>query len=231
MGLSIQCPVRGRASPVERCCSHCKRRSQLPSKPAGRFVNISKKNLVALGIACVGIAVLGGVAGSFFSRWWQGGTYEHGYSHVHHDSSLLHVGDVAPDIELTDLAGLPTSPLEIIKDKATIFLFLAAGCGACEKAIKDAKTFKDELPPDIQIVGICSQDYEQARSFKEESRLPFQLYCDPAAVFREEYGMSTYPSTVGFTRDGHVALVKEGYSPKFTILDACMELTKNVTSN
>ena len=146
-----------------------------------------------------------------------------GSSSIGNASSILAVGDMAPEFELSDQDGQLHS-LEDYRDQWVVLYFYpkddTPGCTtqACEFR-DNIFAFKDM---NAQILGISLDDVESHKSFAEEYGLPFPLLADTDGDAATAYGVKTRMfgmvmakrQTFIISPDGMVAKHYEKVDPK-----------------
>jgi peroxiredoxin Q/BCP len=107
-----------------------------------------------------------------------------------HCSTVLSVGDKAPDFEGIDQFGKKWTLDELVKDRSIVLYFYPKDFTPV--CTKEACLFRDaheELAKGgISVVGISMDDAESHARFAEQHRLPFPLLSDPDKRIANAYG-------------------------------------------
>jgi peroxiredoxin len=160
------------------------------------------------------------VAGRWYVDWKQSRAYDQQLKAMRHGrGSLLKPGDPFPDVEVVGLNGSPSGTLKIVEDQTTLLLLVSVGCEPCTEMINTWKQDLNDLPSDVQVIGICQGDPEYAEVYMKKTGFPFLLYCDTGYVFPSKYGLDVFPSMVGLTADGLIAFLFEGRHATISLLD------------
>jgi peroxiredoxin len=105
-------------------------------------------------------------------------------------SSLLKVGDKAPDFTLPDTDLKPRSLKEFLADKTVLAFFVGAFTSVCTK---EMCTFRDSMARlidlEAQIVGIAVTDPFSNKAFAEKNRLTFPILSDYKREVIKAYGI------------------------------------------
>ena len=125
-------------------------------------------------------------------------------------------GDIFPSVELTGLDGAPVNTESIISGKKSIMLFLSISCHPCTEAIDSWKEYENNLPPDLEVLGICCSDPEYAEVYKKKTGFPFPVYCDTEHRFPGDFGIRAFPSMIGLDENGRIVFVRIGWSEDFS---------------
>lgn len=128
--------------------------------------------------------------------------------------SLLKPGDAIPPLPVYTLAGSQSMLLEdVIGGKRTVVGVVMPGCDPCKTLLGEwgDKGILNDLN-DFQIILLAStpaenRDLGPLADFAE--RYPV-YFCDHVAL-KEQFGISTFPSIMGFGDDNSVSFVANGY--------------------
>lgn len=103
-------------------------------------------------------------------------------------------GDLAPDFELYDHHGEPTS-LQSLLDKGPLVMFFYPK-GHTSGCTRQACSFRDEYERlrklGLQLVGLSRDSAETHRSFAEANSLPFRLLVDPGGEVHRAYDVLAF---------------------------------------
>ncbi len=120
-------------------------------------------------------------------------------------TSLLRVGDRAPDFELPSQTGEAVRLSSFFGSREVVLYFYpkdnSPGCTTEAKAFRDSyEVFKDM---GAEVIGVSSDSVDSHRSFVSQCSLPFALLSDSAGNVRKTYGV---PSSLGLI-PGRVSFV------------------------
>jgi cytochrome c biogenesis protein CcmG/thiol:disulfide interchange protein DsbE len=116
--------------------------------------------------------------------------------------------DEAPPFVLRDLDGAEVS-LASLRGRPVVLNFWATWCGPCRLEIPSIAAFA-EAHPDVVVVGIVA-DGPEGKVRAEARRLgaTYPVLQNDGRVF-DDYGVTTYPTTVFVNPDGTVRWVHTG---------------------
>lgn len=116
--------------------------------------------------------------------------------------------DEAPPFVLKDLDGAEVS-LASLRGRAVIVNFWATWCGPCRLEIPSIAAFAD-AHPDVVVLGVA-HDGPAAKLRAESQRLgiTYRVLQNDGRVF-EDYGVTTFPTTVFVDPDGTVRWAHTG---------------------
>ena len=107
-------------------------------------------------------------------------------------SSLLAIGETAPDFELKSQAGETVSLYKSLEVGWVVLFFYPKDhspvCTTEVCAFRDA--YADFRDAGAELLGISSDSAESHRAFSQKQRLPFPLLCDPDGTVAKRYGVS-----------------------------------------
>ena len=107
-----------------------------------------------------------------------------GPQRVRWDRIPLQVGDVAPDLELLDHAGVPTRLSSLWTDKTAVILFwrhFGCSCGRDRAArLRDEYTQLVELGCTVTIIGQAAPG--RSAEYRDQNGIPCPILCDPEEV-------------------------------------------------
>lgn len=129
----------------------------------------------------------------------------------------LQVGDLAPDFEMTNLAGEAVTLSDFKGQKVFLSFYRFATCPLSNfrvaQAMREHKHFED----DVTFVGVFESSDQYLKKFVQPRQLPFQVMADPKAALYQRYGVeaSWFSALKGFARLSYVfkALFRSGYRP------------------
>lgn len=101
---------------------------------------------------------------------------------------MLNVGEAAPDFELPDQDGEPTSLADFDGQTVVLYFYPKAGTKGCTT---EACSFRDNwdafVDADVQVIGVSMDSVEENAEFAEAEDLPFPLLSDPAGEVPRAY--------------------------------------------
>jgi cytochrome c biogenesis protein CcmG/thiol:disulfide interchange protein DsbE len=156
------------------------------------------------------------------------------------------VGAVAPDFELTTLAGQSFSS-EDLKGTPVIMNFWASWCGPCrQEAPLLEKTFRD-VGEQVTVVGVDTTDtMSAARAFVQKFGVTYPIVWDPDGMILKDLDIHTgLPDTVFIDSNYRLLAARSGRAARFgdrtgiavlgaldqgVLDDAIQRLTKGATA-
>jgi len=191
-------------------------------------ISNNKKSVILMSISFFVIAFLGIIAGNWFSGWRSAQANSKSIGKFRPmEQPLINVGDTFPDVSLLDYTGSLFSLSDLITNKKTIIMFLEPGCKPCKDAIINWSNFINELPDDVQIIGIASSLPKSSFPYIDELNFPYPFYCDTAHKLVIEYGVNGYPGAMGINEKGVVSFGYRHIHNEFSPLDAYKLLNSN----
>ena len=141
-------------------------------------------------------------------------------------STMVKVGDKAPDFTLADTDLKLRSLREFLGKKTVLAFFVGAFTSVCTK---EMCTFRDSMARLIdlkaQIIGIAVSDPFSNKAFAEKNRLPFPILSDYNSEVAKTYGIELpdFSGLLGYTtakraifildKEGIVSFVWISYNP------------------
>jgi len=124
------------------------------------------------------------------------------------------VGAPAPGwSNVTPLGGAPAS-LAALRGRVVIVDFWASWCGPCRMLAPRLSALKDRLGAQgLSVVGITTDDAEQAASFAEKHQMRYGIVVDKAGDTSRAYGISGLPTMLLVDKNGVVRDVFVGFDP------------------
>lgn len=121
------------------------------------------------------------------------------------------VGDLAPDITLTDIDGNPTSISDYRGEKHLVLNFWASWCPPCREEMPAFEALYQENNQELAVVGInLQEDLEPIRSFLTENDITFPILLDPNSEAKRLYNVITQPVTYFINKEGVIVDKKLG---------------------
>lgn len=113
------------------------------------------------------------------------------------EKTMLSVGQMVPDLELTTADGHRTKLKSLYENNKLVIFFypknFTPGC------TKEACTFRDFYAEfkehGAEVIGISKDTQESHQKFKEEYKLPYQLFSDKDGEIAKAFGVG---KTLGF---------------------------------
>lgn len=114
---------------------------------------------------------------------------------------------IAPDFELESLDGTITK-LSDLKGKNVIINFWATWCDFCVAEMPDLQKLQEEYKDeDLLILAVnVGETKEEIEKFIEDNNLTFTILLDEDGIVSNNYGVSSFPSTLAVNKDGEVVV-------------------------
>ena len=121
------------------------------------------------------------------------------------------IGGFAPDFTLESTKGQKIS-LGAQRGKPTVVVFVASWCEVCREEMPTmGEAFRVHQEHDIVFLGVdVYEDWETARAFHEEFKMPFPLLVDAYGEVTTRYRVNGTPTTFFIDRDGVIRDVVVG---------------------
>jgi cytochrome c biogenesis protein CcmG, thiol:disulfide interchange protein DsbE len=121
------------------------------------------------------------------------------------------IGGFAPDFTLESTEGQKVS-LGVQRGKPTVVVFVASWCEVCREEMPTmAETFRAHQEHEVVFLGVdIYEDWETARAFREEFKMPFPLLVDAYGEVTTRYRVNGTPTTFFIDRDGVIRDVVVG---------------------
>lgn len=123
--------------------------------------------------------------------------------HVDRPGSLAHIGDPAPDFELTTVDGDAFRTADL-RGKVVVLNFFATWCGPCEVEMPHLQAVWSEFQGDdfrMLVIGRKETD-DDVRSYLKERDLSFPAAADPDGAIYGLFASQSIPRTYLISRDG-----------------------------
>ncbi|MEZ5360687.1 MAG: redoxin domain-containing protein [Candidatus Zixiibacteriota bacterium] len=189
-------------------------------------IRVTKKALLGIALGAIIVAITGVLLGNWFVGWRAEADEAEIFSKHFDRLGTLRKGMQPPAVELTDLDGNVVSLRDIVAGKNTVILLLSIGCDPCTDAVERWRDFKDDLPPDLHVIGINNGDCTGVSEYIAETKMPYPVYCDADHSLPLNYDMNQFPSIMGISQNGTIAFLGPGVFAGFTPQDA-MELIQS----
>ena len=121
------------------------------------------------------------------------------------------IGGFTPDFTLESTEGQKIS-LGAQRGKPTVVIFVASWCEVCREEMPTmVETFRAHQEHDVVFLGVdVYEDWETARAFHEEFKMPFPLLVDAQGQVATSYRVNGTPTTFFIDRDGIIRDVVVG---------------------
>jgi peroxiredoxin len=129
------------------------------------------------------------------------------------ESSMLHVGDPAPDFSLTTADGAEFS-LSDAKGKVVLINFFATWCGPCQLELPHIdRIWSDRKDNDkfrLVVIG-REESLESVREFREKHGYSFPIAADPDRSVYALFARESIPRTLVVSPEGRIVYSKAGF--------------------
>ncbi|MFH5185401.1 redoxin domain-containing protein [Paenibacillus sp. TAB 01] len=124
--------------------------------------------------------------------------------------SSIHIGSLAPDIQVTTLDGV-SAKLSDYKGKGVILNFWGSWCGPCVSEMPRLKEAYETGGNGVEILAVnVGESKGTIIEFDQKLQLPFPIMTDPAGEAAEAYRVTGLPATFVVTSEGQVKQVVSG---------------------
>ncbi|HUJ25932.1 MAG TPA: peroxiredoxin [Myxococcales bacterium] len=133
-------------------------------------------------------------------------------------TSMLQVGDPAPDFELLDEEGKPTRLSSFRGHTVVLVFFPAAFSPICTQELKGLASHRGELEAqDARVIGISVDNKWSLKAFKRDEGLTATLLSDfhPKGNVCQKYGV--FMGETGYAKRGTFVIDKDGVIRGVTI--------------
>ncbi len=132
----------------------------------------------------------------------------------HNASSLVQLGDMAPDIVVTDTTGTEFS-LHSNRGKIVLVNFFATWCGSCLKELPHLQEIWEEHQANenftLMVIGGREETNETVTAFRSEHGYTFPMAADPERAVYSLFAKNLIPRTYLIGPDGKVCFVTTGF--------------------
>jgi peroxiredoxin len=116
-------------------------------------------------------------------------------------------GELAPEIELTDLEGLSQS-LTKHKGKIVMLYFWAASCPTCKKEFPETEKYYKKLKGEdfeLLAINVGEQNQEESsKKYKEDFDITFPMLNDSDGKYTKMYAIDALPTNYFISPEGKV---------------------------
>ncbi len=125
--------------------------------------------------------------------------------------SAPRIGGSVPDFTLESTEGQKIS-LSAQRGKPTVVVFVASWCEVCREEMPTmVETFRAHQEHEVVFLGVdIYEDWETARAFREEFKMPFPLLVDAYGEVTTRYRVNGTPTTFFIDREGIIGVVVVG---------------------
>ena len=133
--------------------------------------------------------------------------------HANHPGTLTHVGESAPDFELTSIEGTPFRTVDL-RGKVIVLNFFATWCGPCQMELPHLQAVWDEFrnDDDFRMLVVGREESEDSvRAFQQKHGFTFPLAADPENSVYNKFASQYIPRTYLVSRQGTIVHEFTGY--------------------
>ena len=128
------------------------------------------------------------------------------------DTSVVQVGDSAPQFSLTTVDGIAFSLPE--RGKVTLINFFATWCGPCQMELPHIEKIwaanKNEQHFRLLVIG-REENTESVREFRDKKGFSFPMAPDPDRAVYSLFANESIPRTLVVSPDGRIVYSKAGF--------------------
>jgi len=131
-------------------------------------------------------------------------------------TSVVHVGDVSPDFELTTIDGSKFSMSES-NGKVVLINMFATWCGPCCAELPHIESIWKEFGEreDFRLLVIGREETDQTlRKFRSTEKFSFPMASDPDGDVFAMFAKESIPRTIIVSREGRIVYSQAGYMEK-----------------
>ncbi|WP_442600592.1 redoxin domain-containing protein [Paenibacillus sp. KN14-4R] len=144
---------------------------------------------------------------------------------VRHSDTSIHVGQLAPDIRVTDMNGRAVN-LSDYKGKGVLLNFWGSWCGSCVSEMSLLKEAYESGMDGIEVLAVnVGESKGTIMEFSRTHQLPFPIMTDPSGDSAAAFQVKGLPATVLVTAQG---VVKQFIPGEFTNTEQIKSLMKSV---
>lgn len=127
-----------------------------------------------------------------------------------HQAGDAAVGDVFPDVELTDAADDPYRSSDLVGTPLVVNFWYST-CPPCRRELPDFAAVHDQIGDQVRFVGINPLDTaDQAERFATRHGVTYETLYDRAGNLSEALAVTGFPTTVLVDADGTIAYQHTG---------------------
>ena len=125
-----------------------------------------------------------------------------------------HVGAFAPAWSSVEAVGGAPKTVAALRGRVALLDFWATWCGPCRVLAPKLSALQARYGAQgLTVVGITTDDAEQAATFAERSDMSYGIVVDASAETTRSYGVSALPTLFIVDKRGVVRAVEIGYDP------------------
>jgi peroxiredoxin len=126
--------------------------------------------------------------------------------HANRPGTLTHVGEPAPDFELTSIDGTPFRTADL-RGRVVVLNFFATWCGPCQHELPHLQDiwneFRDNDDFQMLVVG-REESAESLKDFQKTHKFTFPLAPDPDKSIYGKFASQSIPRTYLISRNGTI---------------------------
>lgn len=133
--------------------------------------------------------------------------------HTHENTTLVNVGDKAPDFEVELVDGGSTT-LSAFSGQVVMLIFFSTECPDCQNQFAEIQRMMDEREPSFKILAISrAESVEATESFCQRYGITDNVGVDPTRSIYELYANYYVPRNFLIGRDGYIKALTVEYAP------------------
>jgi peroxiredoxin len=126
--------------------------------------------------------------------------------HTNHEGTLTHIGEPAPDFELTTIDGTPFRTVDL-RGRVIVLNFFATWCGPCQMELPHLQAIWNEFRNNddfrMLVVGREESD-DSVKAFQQEHGFTFPMASDQDASIYNKFASQSIPRTYLISRQGTI---------------------------
>ncbi len=133
--------------------------------------------------------------------------------HTHENTTLVNVGDMAPDFTVELLDGGSTT-LSSLHGEVVMLIFFSTECPDCQNQFAEIQRMVAEKEPSFKILAISREESAEAtEQFRQKYGITFDVGIDPDRKIYDRYATLFVPRNFLISPKGRVEAITVEYNP------------------